>query len=174
MSLLELMRTRRSIREFTEEPIPEEVLFKIMEAGVLAPTSKSRMPWEIRVIQDQSLLKTLAKAKWHGARPLENCTAAVAVVADSSVSDVWIEDCSIAMTYMHLMAATQGLGSCWVQLRLRKDADGGDAEQNALAALGYDDPWRLVGILALGIPGEEKPGYGEDDIRKRMEKKIIR
>ena len=33
MSLLELMRTRRSIREFTEEPIPEEVLFKIMEAG---------------------------------------------------------------------------------------------------------------------------------------------
>lgn len=174
MALLNLVRNRRSIRKYSEEPVTEENLSRILEAGVLAPSSKSRMPWELHVIRDKALLEQLSKAKWHGARPLETCTAAVAVVADSSVSDVWIEDCSITLTYMQLMAAELGVGSCWVQMRLRKDEAGGDAEQNALAALGYSDPWRMVGILALGMPGEEKAVYGEEDIRKRMEEKVIR
>jgi len=69
-----------------------------------------------------------------------------------------IEDSSIALSYMNLMAADQGVGSCWVQIHLRKGADGSDTEANCRAILSVPENYRIVGILALGMPaGEVKP-----------------
>jgi nitroreductase len=173
MELLELMKSRRSIRKFTDQEIPAQKMERILEAGVLAPTSKGRNPWKFHLITDKAMLARLSRAKWHGARPLETASAAVVVVADSEISDVWIEDCSISLAYMHLMATDQGVGSCWVQMRLRKDCDGCDAEQNVLSALGHDAPWRMVGILALGMPGEEKAPYSDEDVDDLMKNKVL-
>ena len=89
---------------------------------------------------------------------------AIAVFADSDLSDAWIEDSSIALAYMDLMAADQGVGSCWVQMRMRKDEAGGDAEQNVRDILDVELPWRIVGIMALGMPAEEKEPYSLDEL----------
>lgn len=165
MDLLELMRHRRSIRKYTGERIPEEKLERVLQAALLAPTSMNKRPWEFCLVRDPQTLQKLSAAKEHGAALLAGCDAAVAVFADSSLSDVWVEDCSIALTYMDLAASEQGIGSCWVQLRNRKDAEGRDAEEKAAEILGMDAPFRIVGILALGMPAEEKPPYELDSLR---------
>lgn len=156
MELLELMANRRSIRKYTDEEIPEEKLNRILQAGLLAPTSMGKQPWEFYVIRDKETLQKLSKAKRHGAGMLAECNAAAAVFADSDLSDAWIEDCSVVLGYMYLMAEEQGVGSCWVQMRMRVDEDGNDAEQNVREILGVELPYRLVGIMALGMPAEEK------------------
>ena len=165
MELIEIMRHRRSIRKYADEAVPEEKLEKILQAGLLAPTSMGKRPWEFYVIKDKDTLERLSRAKVHGAALLAGCDTAIAVFADSDLSDAWIEDSSIALAYMDLMASSQGLGSCWVQMRMRKDADGGDAEQNVREIMGMGDPYRLVGVLALGIPAEEKAGYSLDELK---------
>jgi nitroreductase len=165
MNLIELMAKRRSIRKYTDEEIPEEKLNKILQAALLAPTSRGKRPWEFYVVKDREVLEKLSKAKKHGSALLAGCNTAIAVFADSDLSDAWIEDSSIALAYMDLMAAEQGVGSCWVQMRMRKDEADGDAEQNVRDILGVELPWRMVGIMALGMPAEEKEPYALDVLK---------
>ncbi|MBR5420007.1 MAG: nitroreductase family protein [Lachnospiraceae bacterium] len=114
-------------------------------------------------IKDPETLKKLSKAKGSGAGMLEGCGAAVAVFADSEKADTWIEDCSIAMSFMMLMAQEQGIGCCWSQIHLRTGKDGSDAEQNVKDILSVPDKYRIAGILSLGLPAEEPKAHTIDE-----------
>ena len=162
--LLEVMRQCRSIRKYTGEAIPEEKMERILQAGLLAPTSMNRKPCEFYVVKDREKLAALAKAKKAAAGMIAECDAAIAVFADSEKADTWIEDASIALTYMQLMAAEQGVGSCWVQMHLRASEDGKDAEANVREILGVDEPFRIVGILSLGMPAAVPAPYELDQL----------
>ncbi len=171
MDLLELMLKRRSIRKYTGEPIPEEKLEKVIQAGLAAPTSRNQKPWEFYVVRDKEMLKKLSKAKAAGGAFLESADAAIVVVSDSVKADTWIEDDSIAMSFMHLMATEQGLGSCWIQIHLRKTAEGAPAEDNVRVILGIPEHFGIVGILALGVPLEEAKPHTVDEL---IEEKVHR
>lgn len=150
MDLLNTILQRRSIRKFTEEPVSDEKIKRILQAGLLAPTSQNRKPCEFYVIRRKSVLEDLSKAKQMGAAFLADCDVAIAVFGNSMKADTWIEDCSIAMSYMNLMAAEQGVGSCWCQIHLRSSLHGEDAEKNVREILSVPEECRIVGILALG------------------------
>lgn len=96
------------------------------------------------------MLQKLSKAKKAGAAFAADAAAAIVVAADSEKADTWIEDSSIAMTYMMLAAEEQNLGCCWVQMHLRKDEQGLDAEENVRVILGLPEKYRVVGFLVLG------------------------
>ncbi len=76
------------------------------------------------------------------------------------MTDVWIEDCSVAMSNMHLAAHSLGLGSCWVQGRLRKANDGRDTEDFLRDILEFPENYKLQAILTVGVPNEERGAYG--------------
>ena len=78
-------------------------------------------------------------------------------------ADTWVEDCSIAMSFMILMAQEQGIGCCWSQIHFRTDTDGNDAEQNVRRIFSVPDRYRIAGILSLGNPAEEKKPYLLED-----------
>lgn len=165
MDLIEIMARRRSIRKFKGEHIPEEKKEKILQAALLAPSSRGKAPLEFYVVKDRGRLEDLSKAKAHGASLLAGCDAAIVVFADGEISDAWIEDSSIALAHMELAATEQEVGSCWIQIRMRKDDKGGDAEDNVREIMGLSDPYRLVGIMALGIADEEKEPYRLDELK---------
>lgn len=164
MTLNEIMLKRRSVRKFKSEGIPEEKINAVLQAGLLAPTSRNRNPCEFIVIRDREALEKLSKAKKAGAAFLSEAYAAVAVFADSEKADTWIEDSSIAMTYMMLAATEQGIGNCWVQYHLRFDINGESAEKNAREILSMPDKYRIVGVLGLGVPSETPPAKTTEDI----------
>ena len=68
------------------------------------------------------------------------------------------------MSNMHLMAHALGLGSCWVQGRLRKAEDGRDTEAFVRDILGYPENYKLQAILTVGVPAEEKKPYELSDL----------
>lgn len=152
MELYDVILKRRSVRSYTAEEIPKEKLRRIIEAGLLAPTGRNRKPCEFYVIGDKALLKSLSEIKPAGGAMLKDCAAAIVVMGDSDKSDTWIEDASIALSYMQLMAADRGVGSCWCQIRLRGSSSGSDAESCVRRLLSAPDNFRIVGILALGMP----------------------
>ena len=164
MELLDVMLKRRSVKKYTGEPIPEEKLRYIVQAGFLAPSSRNLKPWKFIVVRDKAVLKQLAGAKAMGGAMLADADAAIVVTADSVLADTWVEDCSIAMTYMHLAAAEQGVGSCWVQYLLRQTVYGREAEEEVRKILSIRIPYRLVGMLALGMPKEEPAPHTLDEI----------
>lgn len=163
MNFEELLFQRRSIRKYTKENMDPDTLQKILQAGLLAPSSRNKKPCQFYVIQDKDILKQLSTIKPSGTF-IGDANAAIIVMADASLSDVWIEDCSIAMSYMQLMATALQVGSCWVQMRKRTNALGKDAEEVVKEIVGAPQTYRLVGILSLGLPAQILPPHTIDDV----------
>jgi nitroreductase len=164
MELIDIMLKRRSVRKFKTDSVPDEKLEKILNAALLAPTSRNRNPCKFVLVKNREVLKKLSKAKKAGAAFLADAFAAVAVFADENKADTWVEDSSIALTYMMLEAEEQGIGNCWCQLHMRFSEDGNDSEKNARDILSIPGNYRIVGILGLGIPDEKPEPKKMDDL----------
>lgn len=164
MELLEIMQNRRSVRTYTGEKIPKEKLQLILNAGLLSASGRNRKPWEFIVVQDKETLTKLSKSRTHGASMLENAGCAIVVVADPGKTDVWTEDCSIAMSNMHLMADSVGVGSCWVQGRLREAQDGRTTEEYIKELLGVPADFCLEAMLSLGVMTEHPEAHKLEEL----------
>lgn len=164
MELLEIMSRRRSVRTYTKEPVPEEKLQKILKAGLLSASGRAVRPWEFLVVREKETLKKMAKSREAGAAMLENADCAVVVLGDEEKTDVWTEDCSIAMANMHLMADCLGVGSCWIQGRLRMASDKKTTEEYLRELLGYPVHLRLEAVLSLGIPENHPKPHTEEEL----------
>ncbi len=165
MTLTDLFLKRRSTRKFNEKPVTKDELDRILQSALLAPTSMNRHPCNFMVVENKDTLKELSECKNHGATLIAGADKAIVVVADTLVADTWIEDSSIALTYMHLMATELDLGSCWVQVHLR-DKNGTDAEEVVKEILKLDPQYRIVGILALGHSDDIPEPHTLQDIDK--------
>ncbi|MCL2791397.1 MAG: nitroreductase family protein [Desulfobulbus sp.] len=157
--LIDLLRTRRSVRKFTEQPIAPETIDLLVEAALRSPSSKGNSPWELIVVTNRETLQQLAVAKAHGAAFLHGAPLAIVVCADPAKSDVWVEDAAIAATLIHLQATDLGLGSCWVQIRLRQRGDGSDAQAFLDDLLGLPAGMMVLAIVGIGHPVDIKSGH---------------
>ncbi|WP_306528311.1 nitroreductase family protein [Campylobacter sp.] len=151
MEILEIFANRRSVRKYAQGSLEDEALDKILKAGLLAPSGHARRPWEFILVRDKRMLERLSACRSSGADMLKQAAAAIVVIADEQKQDVWIEDCSVALGYMHLAASTLNLGSCWVQVRLRAAADGRSCEEFLREALGFPPNFKAEAILVLGV-----------------------
>ena len=107
----------------------------------------------------------LSECKDMGAGLIAGANKAIVVIADSMIADTWIEDSSIALTYMHLMATELDIGSCWVQTHLRSK-NGKDSEEVVRDILKIDSHYRIVGMLALGYSDDIPQAHDESDLDK--------
>ena len=163
--LMSLMQRRRSIRKFTSEPISKKDLDAVVQAGLLAPSGRSLCPVEFIVVQDRDLLDKLSHARVGAAKMLEGAVAAIVVIADRDKSDTIIEDSSIATMNMLLMATELGLGSCWIQGRMREaETKEQTTESYVRAVLGFPENYQLEAMVALGHPAQERPAYDLKDL----------
>ena len=160
----EMLFTRHSIRKYTDEPLTGDQVKTLLEAALLAPSSKSTRPWEFVVVEDRDVLARLAECKPFGAAPLTKCVLAIVVCGDPGKSDVWVEDCSVAATYLQLTAETMGLGSCWVQIRGRFDKENNDAADTVRMLLDIPGEQQVECIITLGHKDEERRPVDPDKL----------
>ena len=155
--LLNTMLHRRSIRQYTGEHIPEEQLQSVIQAGLLSASGRRLRPWELIVVRDRDTLEKLSDCREGAAKMLAGADCAIVVLGDLEKSDTIIEDCSIVMANMHLMASSLELGSCWIQGRMRNAPDGGTTEAYVRELLAIPEQYQLEAILSLGVPAKPAP-----------------
>jgi nitroreductase len=161
---LPLAQRRRSIRKFQSKPVEPEKIDSLVEALLRAPTSRGKNSWEFVVVTDSALLQKLSSAKPHGADFLKNAALGIVICANPQISDVWIEDASIASTFIHLAAASFELGSCWIQIRERMHGDTQTAEAYIAEMLNLPAHIRVVSIVAIGYPDEHKSPHPKENL----------
>jgi len=164
-NLLELLRTRRSTRSFRDTQISPDLVEQLMHAVLMSPSSKRSNPWQFIMVDDRETLKSLSECKKMGGQFLADAPLAIVVIADPERSDVWIEDTSIASLVLQLEAEDLGLGSCWVQVRLRQNADGVDAETIVRNLLNIPETLRVESIVAIGVKNEVKKPFDESRLQ---------
>lgn len=162
--LLQLLQKRRSIRAFAPEKVEQEKIDYLVECLLRSPSSRSLNPWEFVVVDDAETLTALSQVKPHGASFVKKSPLVIAICARPEVCDVWVEDCSIASIIAHLAAEDLGLGSCWVQLRLRHHADGEPAGKRAARILDLPESSEVEALIAIGYPAEEKAGHSREKL----------
>ena len=153
--MLELLSNRRSIRKFTDEAVSDEHLEKLLMAGLLAPSSKDTRPVELVAVRDKAVIAALADCRDSGTMPLLTAPLVLAVVADTDKADVWVENASIVAILVQLEVERLGLGSTWVQMRLRTKGEA-SAEAEARKTLGIPEHYGVQCLLAIGHKNEVK------------------
>jgi nitroreductase len=107
---------RRSIRKYKDKVLPEEVIEKLLRAGMAAPSAGNAQPWHFIVIDDKNLLDEIPN--FHpSSKMLKEVSHAIVVCGDLSLEKArgyWIQDCSAATQNILLMATELGLGSVWL------------------------------------------------------------
>jgi nitroreductase len=141
MDALEAIRKRRSVREYTGDPIPREDLETIVDAGRLAATGGNQQPWDFVVVTDREMIDKLkVSASW-----MDKAGAIIAVILDPT-SRWWIEDGAAAIENMLIAATALGYGSCWLEgytLPLEKQFK---------ELLGVPVEKRLLTLIPIGVP----------------------
>jgi len=161
MDPLEILKTRRSIREYSSEPIPKDLLEKIVEAARFSPTARNVQPWEFIVITQTATLKKLAELAENG-RFLAQAKACIAVFC--AETKYYLEDGCAATGNILLAAAALGIGSCWVA---------GDKKPycaQVAELLNVPVAYKLVSLVALGYPKSKDSFYSAE---KRNLKEVI-
>lgn len=148
--MLDLIKCRRSVRQYTPEPIADADIQAMLEAAMAAPSASNIKPWEFVVVRDRELCRKLADT-----HPYSKMAAEAAVVfvicGRENESRHWVEDASAATQNLLLAAAGLGLGAVWVACY-----PGAEREGHVRQLLGLPDSLRILCLVPAGHPAEVK------------------
>ena len=162
--MLDWMKTRRSIRKYQDRQIEQEKLDAILKGGLMAPSSRGRKPWEFIVVDDKEKIQKLSYCRGNTSGFMSGAPLAIVVAANGEIGDIWVEDASIAASYMQLVIHSLGLGSCWIHVRERFHNDTQTAEDYVREILNIPAHIRVLCILSIGYPAENKPAHKEQEL----------
>lgn len=158
---LQILKTRRSTKAYTDQPLPDTLLDAILEAGLYAPTGKNNQKVVTVAVRDKDTRDQLSRmnAAILGAQadPFYNAPCVVVVLSDPEVN-TWVEDGSLVLGNLMTAAHALGVGSCWVH-RAREMFDSEDGKA-LLKKWGLPTHLRGIGNCLLGYPAQppvEKP-----------------
>jgi nitroreductase len=160
MDIIEVLKSRRSIRKYKADPVPEKLLDEIVEAGLYAPTGMDRQQAIILIITDPATLRELGliNGKIMGHEGMDAFYGAPAVLAVLSKKDdptAVYDGCSVISNMIN-EAASLGLGSCWIHRGKEQFAT---EEGRAILQKAGINPDEYVGIdnVAVGYPDGDAP-----------------
>ena len=154
MEALEAIHTRRSIRKYGDQPVPDELVQKILAAAMSAPSACNQQPWQFVVITDRATLEQVPKVNPHAAMA-KDAPLAILVCGDTSLEQVpgyWVVDCAAAVQNLLLAAHALGLGAVWTGVYPRRDRMDGFRR-----LLNLPDGVIPHTLIPLGYPAETHP-----------------
>ena len=171
MDVMEAIRNRRSVRRYSPEPIPDDVLDAMCEALRLAPSACNNQPWRFIIVTDAETRHALAKAARNQVFVAEAPVVVVGVgfpaMAYKSMGgygnsvDV---DLAIAIDHLTLAAVEAGLGTCWV---------GAFVEEEVKRLLGIPADAKVVAMTPLGYPASPDLIHPVPEGRRRPADDVI-
>lgn len=157
MDIYEAIRTRQSIRRYRPDPVPNDVMSRVLDAMRLAPSAGNLQPWRFIVVKDAATREQLAQAtnrqQWIAHAPIVIAACGWKDRAYSAMGGYWNAlpvDVSIAFDHLTLAAAAEGLGTCWI---------GSFIEDGVRRALAIPEEVTVIALTPLGyhdVPPEAK------------------
>lgn len=154
MEVLEAIKSRRSIRAFKSQEIPEETINKLIEAACWAPSAGNIQPWEFIIVRNNEIKRRLVEAAL-GQEFIAEAPVVIVVCANEERSArgyglrgktlYCIQDTAAAIQNINLAAYSLGLGTCWI---------GAFREEEAREALKIPNGIRPVAMIPVGYPNE--------------------
>ena len=148
MRIMEVIKQRRSIRDYEDRPVPEEKLNRILEAACLSPSVRNSQDRKFIVIREKEQRRKLTQSAGHQPHvaKVPVLIAAVGTRPEYHMPNgvpAYPVDLAIALDHMKLVAVEEGLGTCWI---------GGFSQEIAKRVLNVPDRYTIAALLTLGFP----------------------
>ena len=150
MDVFNAIRTRRTIRDFTDAPVSDAVLHKILQAARWAPSSSNTQPWHFIVVRDPDTIRQLGEICTQGAFIGKSQVAIAVVMGETRRPQL---DAGRALQQMELVAWAEGLGTCFVGIR-------GEQQDQVKTLLGIPEDMELITVLPFGYRIMRPAGTG--------------
>lgn len=158
MDAMQNLLTRRSVRQYKEDPIPQDVLERIVEAGTYAATGMGKQSPIIVAVTNRALRDRLSRmnaAVMGGSGdPFYGAPVVLVVLADKSIG-THVYDGSLVMGNLMLAAHAEGVASCWIH-RAKEEFESEEGRQ-ILRGLGIEGDYEGIGHCILGYADGEEP-----------------
>lgn len=145
--ILDLIKSRRSVRKFSDRPVDDGMVEDILEAGRWAPSGLNNQPWRFIVVRDRGLADSMAECTRYGAI-IRGAPLLIAVFLDRDVMYDHTKDtqaCGAAIQNMLLTAHGMGLGAVWLGEILNRKGD-------VNRILDAPESLELMAVIAIGHP----------------------
>ena len=163
MEAMDAILSRRSIRKYTEQPVPDDAIDELLKAAMSAPSAGNQQPWQFVVIRERGILDEIPKYHPYSAM-LKEASVAVLVCGDLKSErhkGYWVQDCSAATQNLLVAAQAKGLGAVWLGVHPREDRVAGIRK-----VLGLPEHVVPLSLVPVGHKGEEKPPANRYDASK--------
>lgn len=144
---MEEIYLRRSIRKYTSDVISDELLEKILKAGMNAPSARNTKPYEFIIVRDKNKLEKISMTT--EASYMVKGSDVTIVLLGKEETFFWQLDLGATIQNMLLEAVHHNIGSCWIGISK-------DREQYIKEELGVPDEWNVISMVAFGYPAKEK------------------
>ncbi|MBD3189072.1 MAG: hypothetical protein GF308_00425 [Candidatus Heimdallarchaeota archaeon] len=148
--ILEVLKSRRSIRKYKATPVEEAKLNKCLEAARWAPSASNKQPWEFLIVTDETTRKKLASFHPYGKFVAESPVVFIPLTNPEIHSKYHMSDTALATLQYMIEAHNLGLGTCWA------GAIGTEFEQKIKKLLKIPEHLNVLALVATGYP-DEKP-----------------
>ena len=154
MNVIEAILKRRSIRKFSKEKVSDEIINKLLEAAMAAPSACNKTPWEFYVVKSDEMNRKLEDPQY-----FRTYESPLKIVVCGNKNDFmandreefWVQDCSSAIENILVSALEYGLGNCWCGVYPVNDRT-----KACKSVIGLDDNIIPLGIILVGYPLEDK------------------
>jgi nitroreductase len=157
MDFFEVIKNRKSVREYSDKAVPKDLIEKIIDAGRLAATARNEQPWEFVVTSDKKTLKKICDICPNGPF-IKDVSHLIAVF--SKDTKYYIEDCSGATQNMLLAIEALGLGGCWIA------GDKKDYAESIRKIFNAPEGYKLVSMITAGYPEKEERPHAKRNLKE--------
>ena len=150
MEFFDVVRSRRSVRQYAPDPVARDVLEKIVAAGIEAPSGCNMQLRQYVLVDDPAVMDRLRPVS----QAIDRAPAAIVLLVSPTgtpYGEFWIQDASAAMENMLLAAVALGYGACWVEGQVRP------REAELAKLLAVPDELRVWSLMPVGTPAESPP-----------------
>lgn len=157
MEFMDIIRRRRSIRRFKTDSVSRKIINEIIKSAMFAPSAMNRKPVHLLIIENKETIRKIKKLRESAFKFLETAPLAIVTVIDNV--ETWESDGAIVSTFIQLTCVDLGLGSCWGHIA-------GIVEDEVKKLLNIPENYRVLCVIGIGYPDEEKAFHDENEIDK--------
>jgi len=159
MEVYDAIRTRLTVRSFKPDTVPDEVVKKLLEAARLTPSSSNLQPWHFIVIRDRDTLSRIGGIASWGSWTADAPIGIAVAIGETDRKEL---DAGRAIQQMELVAWSEGLGTCFVDLRIEEE------NQAVKELLRIPEHLTLITVLPFGYRHDKVTGRGGRRDRKSL------
>ena len=154
MELKRILELRRSTRKFNDTKIPDDVVDRLLQAALSAPSARNSRSTRIMVVDNRETIARMSEMRDYGSGFMKNAPLAFVIAGEPSASGLWRENGAIAATILQLACVDEGLASCWVHVdgrpRLQEAPQGEQAVDYLRTLLPIPAEWDVLCVIAAG------------------------